>query len=265
MLGNEATRWKKYYYAHFWRYLLLFSRIYFVYLLVIIILLFKCVRGIVMGKKDKKVDAYIARQKPFAKPVLKHLRKVVHAGCPDVEEAMKWSFPCFVYSDSILCSMAGFKEHCTFGFWRVTELRKRGLVKPSGEKAMGQYGRIKKISDLPAETKLIKVVKEAAKINESGKRSPVKKKATARKKLVIPAYFTKALNKNKKAKETFDVFSYSNKKDFIEWITDAKTETTRAKRIDTTIKWLEEGKTRNWKYERKSKTKNQKRSLGKVR
>jgi uncharacterized protein YdeI (YjbR/CyaY-like superfamily) len=204
-----------------------------------------------MGKKDKKLDAYIAKQKPFAKPVLKHLRKVVHAGCPDVEEAMKWSFPCFVYSGSILCSMAGFKEHCTFGFWRVTELRKRGLVKPSGEKAMGQFGRIKKISDLPPETKLIKVVKEAAKINESGKRTPVKKKTTLSKKLVIPAYFTKLLNKNKKAKKTFDEFSYSNKREYVEWITEAKTEMTREKRIATTLEWLAEGKPRNWKYQKK--------------
>lgn len=204
-----------------------------------------------MGKKDKKVDAYIAGQRPFARPVLKHLRKIVHAGCPDVEEAMKWSFPCFVHNGSILCSMAGFKEHCTFGFWRVKELREMGLVKPPAEKAMGQYGRIKNISDLPAETKLTKVVKEAAKLNESGKRTPVKKKVTIKKRLVIPPYFSKLLNKNRKAKKTFEEFSYSNKKEYIEWITGAKTELTRNKRIADALEWMAEGKPRNWKYMKK--------------
>ena len=204
-----------------------------------------------MGKKDKKVAAYIAKQQAFAKPVLKHLRKVVHAGCPEVEEAMKWSFPCFVYSGSILCSMAGFKEHCTFGFWCVTELRRKGLIKPSGEKAMGQFGRVKKISDLPSEAKLIKLVKEAVKISATCKKSPAGKKPAAKKRIVVPAYFRKLLDKNKKAKKTFDEFSYTNKKDFIEWITEAKMEATRVKRIAISIKWLEEGKTRNWKYEKK--------------
>ncbi|HKI79807.1 MAG TPA: YdeI/OmpD-associated family protein [Ignavibacteriaceae bacterium] len=204
-----------------------------------------------MGKKDKKVDAYIAKSQDFAKPILSFIRETVHKGCPGVEEKIKWSFPNFLYKGGILCNMGAFKEHCTFGFWRAAILQEKGLLNPSDQQAMGQFGRITKISDLPSQTKLVKIVKEAARLNEPGIKSPIKKKVTVRKQLEIPGYFRIKLNKNKKAKITFDKFSQSHKNEYIEWITEAKTETTRDKRITTSIDYLSNGKPLNWKYMKK--------------
>jgi uncharacterized protein YdeI (YjbR/CyaY-like superfamily) len=203
-----------------------------------------------MGKKEKPVDEYISKSQDFAKPVLKHFRELVHKGCPGVEEKMKWSFPTFNYKGSIICNMAAFKQHASFGFWKASLLKKSGVLSPSDQKAMGQFGRVTKLSDLPPDKAILAMVKEAARLNEEGVKIPKKKKAQ-NKELVVPDYFTKALDKNKKAKTTFDNFSPSNKKEYIEWITEAKTEVTRNKRLDTSIEWLSEGKPRNWKYMKK--------------
>ena len=203
-----------------------------------------------MGKKEKSVDAYISKSQDFARPVLKHFRELVHKGCPGVEEKMKWSFPTFNYKGSIICNMAAFKQHVSFGFWKASLLKKSGVLRPSDQKAMGQFGRVTKLSDLPTDKAILAMVKEAARLNEEGVKAPKKKKADI-KELVIPDYFIKALNKNKKAKKTFDDFSPSNKREYIEWITEAKTEATRDKRLNTSIEWLSEGKPRNWKYMKK--------------
>lgn len=201
-----------------------------------------------MGKRDKNIDKYVSKSKPFAHPILKYLRGIVHEGCPEVEETIKWSFPNFIYKGGILCNMASFQEHCTFGFWKASSLIETGMLKPPVENAMGNFGRIHKISDLPSKNKLIKLIKEAAKLNEEKSKSPVKKKAKLKKVISVPDYFQITLNKNKKAKKTFDNFSYSHKNEYIEWITEAKTDKTRDKRIATSIEWLSEGKPRNWKY-----------------
>ncbi len=203
-----------------------------------------------MRKTDKQVDAYILTSAEFAKPVMKHLRNLVHKACPDVEEKMKWSFPTFNYKGGILCTMAAFKQHCSFGFWKASLLKKNGLLSPSDQNAMGQFGRITKLSDLPSDEALLSMIKEAARLNGEGVKLPPKKKAP-KKELAIPDYFTKALSKNKKARKTFDGFSYSNKKDYVEWITEAKTEETRNARLKTSVEWMSEGKVRNWKYIKK--------------
>ena len=201
-----------------------------------------------MGTKDKKVDAYIVKSQDFARPVLNHLRELVHKGCPDVTEKMKWSFPNFEYH-GILCNMAGFKQHCTFGFWKASLLKGgEKYFNPDGKTAMGQLGKITSLKSLPPDKVLLDFIKQAAKLNEKGIKVAPKKKPTAKKEFVIPGYFTAALNKNKKAKKIFEDFSYSHKKEYIEWITEAKTEATRNKRITQSIVWLAEGKSRNWKY-----------------
>ena len=155
-----------------------------------------------MGKKDKGVDQYIAKSQDFAKPILKHIRELIHKGCPDVEEKMKWSFPTFNYKGSILCNMAAFKQHATFGFWKATLLRSNGVMPQADESAMGQFGRITKLSDLPSDKTILKIVREAVKLEDAEVKVPKKKKAE-KKRLAIPDYFTKALAKNKKAKKTF--------------------------------------------------------------
>ena len=196
-----------------------------------------------MGTRDPRVDAYIEKAQPFAKPILSHLREVVHSGCPDVVETMKWSFPHFTYK-GMLCAMAAFKEHCAFGFW------KRSLVEGVGardENAMGQFGRITSITDLPAERTLIRLVKQAASLNERGVK--VERTPRTRPALEPPADLVAALKKNTKARDAFHAFSPSHRREYVEWITEAKREDTRQRRLATAIEWLSEGKPRNWKYQ----------------
>lgn len=203
-----------------------------------------------MGTKDPRVDAYIERAQPFAQPILRHLRKVVHTACPDVQETMKWSFPHFDYK-GIFCAMAGFKQHCTFGFWKGALLRDSVKGMPTGgEKAMGQFGRIAALGDLPADKVLIGIVQAAAKLNDDGVSAPPRKprpKAPLR----VPPYFTAALKKNKKALAAFGALPPSHRREYVQWITEAKTEETRDRRMATALEWIAEGKGRNWKYEKK--------------
>jgi uncharacterized protein YdeI (YjbR/CyaY-like superfamily) len=195
-----------------------------------------------MGKKDPLVDAYIAKSAGFAKPILRHLREIVHKGCPEVEETMKWSFPHFMYK-GMLCSMASFKNHCAFGFW------KGKLIVPGKSDAMGQFGRITSLSDLPKDSVLLGYVREAARLNETGEKLP-RKSREPRKALPTPSDLVAALKENAKARRTFEGFSPSNRREYVEWITEAKTDETRKRRLDTTVEWMAEGKRRNWKYMR---------------
>jgi uncharacterized protein YdeI (YjbR/CyaY-like superfamily) len=202
-----------------------------------------------MGKRDKRIDAYILKSADFAIPILTHLRELVHIACPDVDEALKWSFPVFEHK-GIMCNMAAFKQHCTFGFWKASLMKDKTLVKNAeSESAMGHLGKIKSLKDLPSDKIIIAYIKEAAKLNEAGVK--VIKKKPEKIELVTPPYFIKALKSNKAALKTFEGFSYSNRKEYIQWITEAKTEATRDKRIETALDWLAEGKIRNWKYVRK--------------
>ena len=202
-----------------------------------------------MGTRDKRIDAYIARSAEFAKPVLAHLRELVHQACPGVQETIKWGFPHFDYH-GILCSMAAFKKHCTFGFWKaklMTGYSKE--LQPVGKTAMGNLGRITRLQDLPSDARLRKHIKEATRLNKSGTRME-RIPAAEKKLLTVPAFFKRELNKNPKAKATFDAFSYSHRKDYVEWVAEAKTETTRKKRMATSMEWLAAGKRHNWKYDR---------------
>ncbi|HJY63426.1 MAG TPA: YdeI/OmpD-associated family protein [Ignavibacteria bacterium] len=199
-----------------------------------------------MVKKDKRIDAYIAKAQPFAKPVLNHIRSLVHKACPDAEETMKWSFPHFNYKGTMMCSMASFKQHVAFGFWKASIMKDPKKMLNSSE-AMGHLGRITSVKDLPADNVMIQYIKEAARLNEEGVKLP-SKPVKEKKKLVIPDYLIKAISKNKEAKKTFDEFSYSNKKEYVEWITEAKTEDTRNNRLTTAVEWMAESKVRNWKY-----------------
>ena len=200
-----------------------------------------------MATKDPRVDAYIAKSADFAKPILNHLRKVVHTACPEVEETMKWSFPHFDYK-GMLCSMAAFKQHCTFGFWKAALIFGDAAPGKNSDDAMGHSGRITALSDLPNDKILIGYIKEAVRLSEEGIKLPARPKSRERKELVVPDDFAAALRKNKKALATFDEFSYSHKKEYLDWILEAKREETRRQRMATAIQWLAEGKSRNWKY-----------------
>ena len=198
-----------------------------------------------MGKRDERVDAYIAKSAEFARPILTHLREIVHAACPEVEETMKWSRPHFMYK-GMLCGMSAFKEHCSFGFWKGSLIVEKG--RDDDKTGMGQFGQITQVSDLPSKKVLSGYIKEAMKLNDAGVKSPTRSKPKTPREVVVPDDLTEALQKNKKALATFEKFPPSHKREYIEWITEAKTEATRTRRLETAIEWMAEGKPRNWKY-----------------
>ena len=200
-----------------------------------------------MATKDPRIDAYIAHSAPFAQPILKHLRKVVHAGCPGVQETLKWSMPHFDYK-GMMCGMAAFKAHCSFGFWKAEILF--GHDKREEQEAMGHFGKITSLADLPPEQELIGYVRKAAALNEAGIKNPRSPKANAKREpLDIPDFFAEALRSNRKAREHFERFSYSHRKEYVDWLAEAKRDSTREQRLATTLEWLAAGKPRNWKYQ----------------
>jgi hypothetical protein len=195
-----------------------------------------------MATKDKRVDAYIAKAPPFAKPILNRFRKAVHAGCPDVTETMKWSVPHFDYR-GVLGGMAAFKAHCRVGFWKqalLTSAPTRSEAEPMAIVAS--------LADMPDERTLVKMAREAAALNEAGIKVPRVAKAP-KKPLEAPAYMLAAIKKNKKAQQTYEGLSPSMRREYIEWVTGAKSEETRRRRLDTAVEWIAEGKGRNWKYQ----------------
>lgn len=203
-----------------------------------------------MGKRDPRVDAYIAKSAEFARPILTELRAIVHEGCPDVEEAIKWSMPFFMYNGGMLCSIASFKQHCAFGFWKGGA---QVLGDDKSDDAMGQLGRITSAKDLPPRKTMVGYVKKAVAFADARKKAPVESKPKVKKVakvMAVPDYFMKAVKKNKKALATFEKFAPSRRNEYVEWVTEAKTEETRDRRLETTVEWLAEGKSRNWKYEK---------------
>jgi uncharacterized protein YdeI (YjbR/CyaY-like superfamily) len=173
---------------------------------------------------------------------------LVHKACPEVEETLKWGFPHFDYK-GVMISMAAFKAHCTLNFWKATLIPGLQGSEPGGEEnAMGQFGRITSVSDLPDDETLLSYIREARRLNEENIKVPQKPKEQAVKELVVPECLLEALRDNPLAAETWDKFAYSHRKEYVNWITEAKTETTRDKRLATTIEWLAEGKTQLWKY-----------------
>lgn len=199
-----------------------------------------------MGTRDPRVDAFIAKSADFAKPVLTHLRTVVHSACPEVEETMKWSFPHFMYQ-GVLCSMASFKAHCSFGFWKGSL-----IVDAKGKRvdeAMGQFGRITSKADLPPVKVLTGYIKRAMELNEKGIKVPGRSSPQPKPPVKTPPDLAAALKKNSKAAATYAGFPPSHKREYVEWITEAKTEETRTRRLETAVGWMAEGKSRHWKYQ----------------
>lgn len=198
-----------------------------------------------MGTRNPKVDAYIERAQPFAQPILEHLRELMHKGCPDVEESMKWSQPFFEYKGTILANMAGFKEHCHLGFWD------KGLAEEVRNSGDGPLKRIASLKEFPADKQMLAWIRQTAGNVDRGEyRSPIAERSRkAKPEAETPADFAAALKENKKAAAAFAAFSASGRREYIEWIAEAKREETRAKRIATAVEWIAEGKQRNWKYE----------------
>jgi uncharacterized protein YdeI (YjbR/CyaY-like superfamily) len=196
--------------------------------------------------RDSRVDAYIAGAAPFAQPILRHLRQLARQGCPEAEEALKWGSPFFLYRGKILCFMAAFKAHLAFGFWGPAMKR---IIAADGhaKDGRGLLGRITSRQDLPSDAALLRYIRTAKKLHDSG--APLRPKLKPRPVLPVPADLAAGLKKSKKAAAAWADFSPSCRREYIEWITEAKRPETRAVRLRTTIAWVASGRKRNWKYE----------------
>ncbi|MDB5031291.1 YdeI/OmpD-associated family protein [Mucilaginibacter sp.] len=206
-----------------------------------------------MEQYDHRIDTYIGKKPAFAQPILQHLRALVHSVSPQITETIKWGHPFFEYNNGTLANMACFKEHLAFGLWSSTAIvDTHGVLQRPGEKeAAGNFGRITKLSDLPADDIMIDFIKQGMAFIEKGEKSPARKASAAKPpkaEIATPDYFLEALAKDEKAAAAFYNFSPSHKREYLEWIIDAKTEATRQKRIETAMEWMTEGKSRNWKY-----------------
>ncbi len=201
-----------------------------------------------MPKKDPRVDAYIRKARPFAKPILRHLRSVIHAACPDVVENLKWGAPSFEYK-GLMCGFASFNTHATFGFWKHSLILKKQDDKWND--AMGSFGRLTSVKDLPPKARISAYVKRAMELNDAGVKAPHMVRRKPRKPLPVPADLKAALARKPKARTAFDALAPSHRREYIEWITEAKMPETRARRVTTAVSWMASGKSRNWKYEKR--------------
>ncbi len=201
-----------------------------------------------MSRTDPRIDAYIERSAEFARPILEHLRASVHEACPQVEETIKWGMPTFVHAGGILCGMAAFKQHASFGFWKHAEVTGDG----SPREGMGSFGRMTTLADVPAKRSLLAMIRKAMRLNEQAARGAAPRRiARPRAALPVPDDLHAALQANPAAARTFEGFSPSHRRDYIEWIIEAKRAQTRQRCLAQAIEWLAEGRTRHWKYERR--------------
>ncbi len=195
-----------------------------------------------MTTHSKELDQYIERSEPFARPVLKHLRDLIRGVCPEVKEELKWGFPHFIYRGAILCSMASFKAHCAFGFWKYSLMEKTKALLPEKSEAMGQLGKIRSLGDLPPDAVLKAGIREAMELNEKGLKKPIHgKKSVAKEAPVIPDELQREFDRNPFAGDAFHQLASSHKREYIEYIQEAKREETRLRRIHKTMEKLSEG------------------------
>lgn len=200
-----------------------------------------------MGRRDARITGYVDAAAPFARPILRHLRGLIHKACPDVEETIKWGMPHFTLG-GILCSMAAFKAHCAFGFWLHDELlRENG---PGRRESMGSFGRITSVDDLPSDRTLLSLIGKAAALTRAGVRKKAPPKPARRAPVRVPAPLASALAANPRAEANFDAMAYSHRKEYSRWIAEAKRPETIARRVADAVAWLEEGKHRHWRSER---------------
>ncbi len=197
--------------------------------------------------RDHRIDAYIARSAPFAQPILRHLRQLVHRGCPAVTEDIKWGMPTFLHH-GILCGMAGFKAHAVFWFRQRAMTKFIGRDGARAQEAMGNLGRLTSRAELPPDARLLRYIREAARLNAAGlDAAPRPKKRPVPK---VPTDLQAGFRRNRRAAATFAALAPSHRREYLVWILDAKRPETRARRVATTLEWLAEGKKHNWKYDR---------------
>jgi hypothetical protein len=199
---------------------------------------------------DPRIDRYIEQAAAFARPILTHLRHLVHNAVPDVQETVKWGMPFFDYR-GVLCGMAAFKHHATFTIWKgdlIPEVA--AAYGPQSDQAMGTFGRITRLEDLPDDAKIIDWVRQAVDLNVRNVKLPQRSRQVDRPEAVVPDDLVAALERNEAARLTFEGFPPSHRREYVEWLEEAKSPATRQKRLATTIEQLSEGKSRLWKYQK---------------
>jgi len=200
-----------------------------------------------MGRRDPRITAYINAAAPFARPVLRHLRGLIHRACPEIEETMKWGMPHFTLG-GILCSMAAFKAHCALGFWLHDQLLAENG--PRTRDSMGSFGRITSLEDLPSDPTLRSLITKAAALTRAGARKNPTPRTARSAPVRIPAPLAAALAANAAALAHFDAMAPSHRREYAEWIAEAKRPETVAKRVASAVEWLEQGKSRHRPHER---------------
>jgi uncharacterized protein YdeI (YjbR/CyaY-like superfamily) len=201
-----------------------------------------------MAQFNPEVDEYIAKSAEFAKPILEHLREIIHDTCPDVQEVVKWGYPHFDYKDDMMCILGSFKSHCSFSLYKAELMSDPKIIESvKAGKRMGYMDKVKSLSELPSKEVLVAYVQEAMVLNEKGIKKE-RPKSDKPKVLEMPDSFREQLEANPKAREVFESKSDSFRKEYLVWIIDAKTDATRQKRIDQSLEWIAEGKSRFWQY-----------------
>lgn len=202
-------------------------------------------RSLPMAQPDPRIDAYIANAAEFARPILTRLRELVHEACPDVAETMKWGAPSFTCKGKILGGMAAFKQHAAFNLWHGTLV----LGDDPGRQGMGQFGRLTGLADLPGKREMTGYLRQAMRLIDDGVKAAPRTTAASRPALQVPDDLTTALAGNPAAKATFEGFPPGRKREYVEWLVEAKRPETRQRRLLQAIEWMAEGRRRNWKYE----------------
>lgn len=207
------------------------------------------------GHFNPQLDEYQDAASEFAKPIMAHLRKLLHRQCPEVVETIKWGIPHFDYKGEMLCTFAAYKNHCSFGFWKESLMSDPRLKANPDLKAIKRFmGKLTSLSDLPPDSEMIVFIKEAMALNETGVKLASRRddKSAKAVEIVVPDAFAEQLSRHARANEVFQSKSPSFRKEYVAWIVDAKTDQTRQKRIAESLEWIAQGKGRFWKYEKKS-------------
>lgn len=194
--------------------------------------------------EDARVDEYVERAAEFARPILLHLRLLVHQACPEIDETIKWSRPFFVHRGTIIANMAAFKRHCSFGLWGP------GMTPLSTDGAGGSLARIESLAGLPEDAAIVAMVRDAIKrVGNTGAAATKGRVKAVSEDIAVPQDLALALAEIDGAIAHFEALSPSCKREYVLWIEEAKRKETRARRVGETARWIAEGKRRNWKYE----------------
>lgn len=201
-----------------------------------------------MHRANPKIDEYIGSAPAFAQPVAAHLRFLLHTACPRVVETIKWGIPHFDCHGEMMCVFAAATRHCSFTFLKQEIMSDPRLRANPGLPAQKRFlGKLTSLSDLPQDPELVAFIKEAMVLNEQGVKLP-ERESKGSKEVAVPEEFARRLNADSAARDVFEAKPQSFRKEYLLWIADAKTDTTRQKRIDTSLEWIAAGKGRFWQY-----------------